>query len=105
MPEISSPSSPLHCAIGITAHNEEANIGRLLERVLAHDTPGVVLHEIFVVASGCTDHTVPIVKEYCGREPCLFTLQTTQEPLPLFTNSSSQCLTHNAVLNMVVVAL
>lgn len=69
MPEMSSPSSPLHCAIGITAHNEEANIGRLLERVLAHDAPGVALHEIFVVASGCTDNTVPIVKEYCGREP------------------------------------
>jgi biofilm PGA synthesis N-glycosyltransferase PgaC len=69
MPEMSSPSSPLHCAMGITAHNEEANIGRLLERVLEQQLSTVVLHEIIVVISGCTDNTEAIVREYARREP------------------------------------
>lgn len=55
--------------MGITAHNEEANIGRLLDRVLAQQLDTVSLHEIFVVASGCTDNTVAIIREYAGREP------------------------------------
>lgn len=59
----------LHCAIGITAHNEAANIGRLLERVLEQRLPTVLLHEIVVVASGCTDDTEVIVRAFAEREP------------------------------------
>lgn len=55
--------------MGITAHNEEANIGRLLERVLEQRLSSVVLHEIIVVISGCTDNTEAIVREYAAREP------------------------------------
>ncbi len=55
--------------MGITAHNEEANIGRLLERVLEQQLSTVVLHEIIVVISGCTDNTEAIVREYARREP------------------------------------
>lgn len=55
--------------MGITAHNEEANIGRLLERVLEQQLSTVVLHEIIVVISGCTDNTEAIVREYAAREP------------------------------------
>ena len=69
MPEVTPSSPPLHCAMGITAHNEEANIGRLLERVLEQQVSIVVLHEIIVVISGCTDNTEAIVREYARREP------------------------------------
>ena len=52
-------------SIGIPAHNEEANIGRLLDNLLTQtlkdDTD---LEEILVVADGCTDQTVDIVKGF-----------------------------------------
>jgi cellulose synthase/poly-beta-1,6-N-acetylglucosamine synthase-like glycosyltransferase len=51
-------------SIGIAAYNEEANIGKLLKRLLNQNLPNnVILKEIIVVASGCTDKTVDIVKE------------------------------------------
>lgn len=55
--------------MGITAHNEEANIGRLLQRVLEQQLSSVQLNEIIVVASGCSDNTVPIIRDYAAREP------------------------------------
>lgn len=69
MLEVTPPVSTLPCAMGITAHNEEANIGRLLERVLEQRLSSVVLHEIIVVISGCTDNTEAIVREYAASEP------------------------------------
>ncbi|WP_279426346.1 glycosyltransferase [Anaeromyxobacter terrae] len=60
---------PLSCSVGIMAHNEEANIGHLLEAVLAQRTPTVRIAEIVVVASGCTDGTVGICREWQGRDP------------------------------------
>lgn len=50
-------------SIGIMAYNEEANIGRLLERLVAQKTKEVRISEIVVVASGCTDGTEDIVRE------------------------------------------
>jgi cellulose synthase/poly-beta-1,6-N-acetylglucosamine synthase-like glycosyltransferase len=55
--------------VGITAHNEEANIGRLLQQVLEQRLDKVSLEEIIVVASGCTDQTVPIAASFADREP------------------------------------
>ena len=55
-------------SIGIMAYNEEANIGRLLETVLGQEFIHGELKEIFVVASGCTDRTGDIVKNYEGRD-------------------------------------
>jgi poly-beta-1,6-N-acetyl-D-glucosamine synthase len=54
----------IHCCIGIMAYNEEGNIGRLLEALLVQKTEQVVIDEIIVVASGCTDRTEEIVLEY-----------------------------------------
>lgn len=54
----------LNCSIGITAYNEEANIGRLLQRILEQQLQQVRLTEIIVVASGCTDGTVDIVRQF-----------------------------------------
>lgn len=54
----------LACTLGITAHNEAANIGRLLQRILDQQLTQVTISEILVVASGCTDDTEAIVRDF-----------------------------------------
>jgi len=61
----------IRCSVGITAHNEEANIGRLLEAMLNQQLDEVEITEIIVVASGCTDGTCGIVREFEAREPLI----------------------------------
>jgi poly-beta-1,6-N-acetyl-D-glucosamine synthase len=56
------------CSMGVMAHNEEANIGRLLEVAVAHHSAKVCIREIVVVASGCTDNTEAIVQEWAARD-------------------------------------
>ena len=56
-----SSQSSLVCSVGITAYNEEENIGHLLEALLGQHLHTVEIAEIIVVASACTDRTVPIV--------------------------------------------
>ena len=57
------------CSVGIMAHNEEANIGRSIHAALEQQSPVVRIEEVIVVASGCTDRTVPIVAEIALQEP------------------------------------
>lgn len=59
----------IKCSVGITAHNEEANIGRLLQAMLDQHLHEVEITEIIVVASGCTDGTEGIVKGFMERDP------------------------------------
>jgi biofilm PGA synthesis N-glycosyltransferase PgaC len=59
----------ISCSVGIMAHNEEANIGRTIRAVLAQQGQSVSIMEVIVVASGCTDRTVPIVAEIALQEP------------------------------------
>lgn len=59
---------PINCSMGIMAHNEEANIGRLLEAVISQKFSRVALTEIVVVASGCTDNTEAIVLGWAKRD-------------------------------------
>jgi biofilm PGA synthesis N-glycosyltransferase PgaC len=55
----------INFSIGICAYNEEKNIGDLLGRLMNQKIPkGFSLNEIVVVASGCTDGTESIVKEF-----------------------------------------
>jgi poly-beta-1,6-N-acetyl-D-glucosamine synthase len=56
------------CSIGIMAYNEEANIARTVHAVLAQQGPSILIEEVVVVASGCTDRTVPIVSEIAEKE-------------------------------------
>jgi len=57
------------CSIGIMAYNEETNIGRTIHAVLQQQGPSFLIEEVIVVASGCTDHTVPLVAEIVLQEP------------------------------------
>src|SRR5436190_20649269 len=57
------------CSVGIMAYNEEANIGHTIHAVLEQQGPSMRLEEVIVVASGCTDRTVPIVTEIALKEP------------------------------------
>ncbi len=56
------------CSVGIMAHNEEANIARTIHAVLQQQGPSLLIEEVIIVASGCTDRTVPIVVEIASRE-------------------------------------
>lgn len=58
----------IRCSVGITAHNEEANIGKLLTAMLGQELHQVAITEIIVVASGCTDRTVEIVQAYAAQD-------------------------------------
>jgi len=58
----------LTCSIGIMAYNEEANIGRLLQALLDQQISNCVIKEIIVVASGCTDNTESIVREFSAQD-------------------------------------
>jgi poly-beta-1,6-N-acetyl-D-glucosamine synthase len=59
----------LVCSIGITAYNEEQNIGHLLEALIEQHLYRVEIAEIIIVASACTDRTIPIVQQYMARDP------------------------------------
>lgn len=54
-------------SVGIPAYNEEQNIGKLLR--LLNEQAGIVISEIIVIASGCTDRTVEIVREATHEDP------------------------------------
>ncbi|MBN1659522.1 MAG: glycosyltransferase [Anaerolineae bacterium] len=58
----------IRCSVGITAYNEEANIGRLLQIMTAQRLYDVEICEIIVVASGCTDRTEQIVREWMEKD-------------------------------------
>ncbi|HEY6411803.1 MAG TPA: glycosyltransferase [Ktedonobacteraceae bacterium] len=56
------------CSVGIMAYNEEANIERTLRAILNQQGPSMHIEEVIVVASGCTDRTVPIVNSVAEQD-------------------------------------
>ena len=68
----------LRCSVGVTAYNEEANIGHLLDALLNQHLYDVEITEIVVVASGCTDNTVPIVEQYAADNPTIVLINQPQ---------------------------
>ena len=58
----------MKCSVGICAYNEEKNIGKLLEALMRQETDVAEIDEIIVVASGCTDRTVEIAKDFARRD-------------------------------------
>jgi cellulose synthase/poly-beta-1,6-N-acetylglucosamine synthase-like glycosyltransferase len=61
-------AAKLTCSIGIMAYNEEANVGSLLQALLDQQTARCAIEEIIVLASGCTDGTEQVVREFCERD-------------------------------------
>lgn len=59
----------IECSVGIMAYNEEPNIERTVRAVLEQRGPSMSIKEIIVVASGCTDRTVPIVADLALAQP------------------------------------
>ena len=59
----------MNLSFGICAYNEQGNILRLLEGLLAQELKSASLKEIIVIASGCTDDTEKIVTEFAKKEP------------------------------------
>jgi biofilm PGA synthesis N-glycosyltransferase PgaC len=66
-----SQVTPIQVSVGITAHNEAANIEQLLEALLAQDTKEVQIDEILVVSSGSTDGTDDIVRQWENKDPSI----------------------------------
>ncbi len=58
----------IRCSIGVMAHNEGGNIGRLLEAIVTQRTSAATVLEIIVIASGCTDDTEEIVSNWAARD-------------------------------------
>ena len=63
------PKEIIRCSVGVTAYNEEENIGPLMQALLDQHVHQAEIVEIIVVASACTDRTVPIVKEFAALDP------------------------------------
>jgi poly-beta-1,6-N-acetyl-D-glucosamine synthase len=53
----------MRCAVGIMAHDEGANIAAAMRSVLSQSGPHLFGLRLVVVASGCTDDTVPRAEE------------------------------------------
>ncbi len=62
-------ANKLKCSLGIFAYNEEKNIADLLTAILNQQLAFGEIEEIFVIASGCTDKTVVIAKEFSSKDP------------------------------------
>ncbi|MCL4298288.1 MAG: glycosyltransferase [Anaerolineae bacterium] len=69
MTAVIEPPKLIKCSVGITAHNEEANIAQILRAMVGQRLHTVEISEIIVVASGCTDGTIAIVQDFVAQEP------------------------------------
>jgi biofilm PGA synthesis N-glycosyltransferase PgaC len=67
--ENSRAPASIRCSVGVTAHNEEANIGQLLKALRTQRLHQVQISEIIVIASGCTDRTEEMVREAMAQDP------------------------------------
>lgn len=63
------------CSIGICAYNEEKNIGKILQALLNQKLKTVKISKIVVVASGCTDKTEKIVRDFQKKYPIVKLIQ------------------------------
>jgi cellulose synthase/poly-beta-1,6-N-acetylglucosamine synthase-like glycosyltransferase len=61
-------SEEMKISIIICAHNEEQGIGKLLKNLAKQKKPpNTTDYELIIVASGCTDKTIPIIKKSMAR--------------------------------------
>ena len=67
--------TPMSAAVGIMAFNEEATIASSVRSVLGQSGPHVNLRQVTVVASGCTDDTVPRARVAAAGDPRFVVLE------------------------------
>lgn len=73
-PQVNTDDATLHAfaaekvSIGVMAYNEAANIGALLDALLAQENGKQFIREIIVVSSGSIDATESIVRQYIERD-------------------------------------
>jgi len=53
--------------IGISAYNEESNIGKLLDSIIAQKRAGFILESVIIACDGTTDKTAEIVERYSNK--------------------------------------
>ena len=58
-------------AVGICAYNEEHIIERSIRSIFSQTLDGIIVKEVIVVSSGCTDRTNDIVRSLMSEFPCL----------------------------------
>jgi len=58
----------MNLSLGICAYNEAENIGRLLQALIIQELKSASILEMIVVASGCTDGTENLVKEFAVKD-------------------------------------
>lgn len=58
----------LTVTIGISAYNEEKNIGNLLNSLLIQKEKSISIKKIIVISDGSTDNTVNVVREYKNKK-------------------------------------
>jgi biofilm PGA synthesis N-glycosyltransferase PgaC len=63
-----SDAPPIVCSVGIMAYNEATNIANAIASILRQPLAQGSIAEVIVVASGCTDDTVPIVADLARKE-------------------------------------
>jgi poly-beta-1,6-N-acetyl-D-glucosamine synthase len=66
--EADRPPGPIDLSIIGCAYNEERALPGFLEAVLGESGSSYRLHEVIVVASGCTDGTEDRLREWAGRD-------------------------------------
>jgi biofilm PGA synthesis N-glycosyltransferase PgaC len=59
----------IRCTVGVLAHNEAHNVLRTLHALLTQQLQNVVITEIIVIASGCTDSTVELAEGVASAYP------------------------------------
>ncbi len=65
--------------VGIPAYNEERNIRYILRDILRQELPeGFSIAKVLVVADGCTDRTVEVVRELARRYPVIKLISETK---------------------------
>ncbi len=57
----------MNVSVGVIAHNEEKNIGRLLDSIINQKLNSVKITEIIVVSSGSTDKTNELVTDFFNK--------------------------------------
>jgi len=68
----------MNVAIGVMVYNEEENIENTLKALGNQNLDTIQIESITVVASGCTDNTVPIVKKIMEKDQRIHLIEQTE---------------------------